>query len=113
MIVGIEDFNGSQPITIISFLVDYRMPCYNGDVQEDAAMWLLPYLLRGTVKSSYYAWVSSPKDARRNHLSKDQKVTTYPEAVHYLLSAYATTDAIHVADKSVRHLHQHRFSVQE
>ena len=59
------------------------------------------------------ARLSSPEDARRNRRTKGQKITSYPEAVHYLLSMYATTDVINEEDSSVRRLRQHRFSVQE
>ena len=76
-------------------------------------MWLLPYFLRGAAKSSYQARLSSLEDPRRSCRTKDQNISPYPEAIHYLLSTYTTTDTINEAENSVRRLRQHRFSVQE
>ena len=89
------------------------MACNNADVHKGAAVWLLPYFLRSNAKSSYQAQLSNPEDTRRQRRTKDQKITSYSEAVHYLLSTCATSDVINEADNAVRRLRQHRFTVQE
>ena len=53
VMIGEEGFYGNQPITIISFLIDFRMACNNADVHESAAVWLLPYFLRSNDRISY------------------------------------------------------------
>ena len=103
----------SQPITIITFLTEFRMVCNNADVHEGDAVWLLTYFLRSKRKCAYQARLSSPEDVRRNRLTTDQKITSYLESVDYLLSTYTTADVINEADSSVHRLRQHRFSVQE
>ena len=44
--IGNADFDGSHPIKIIYFSLDYRMTCNNAYVYEGAAVWLLPYFFR-------------------------------------------------------------------
>ena len=51
MMIGKGGFDGNQPITIIPFLMNFRMSCNIADVHEGATVWLLPYFLRSADKS--------------------------------------------------------------
>ena len=69
--------------------------------------------LRDIAKSSYHARLSSPEDTRKHRQAKDSKITSYAEAVQFLLSTYTTMDAINDANYTVYSLRQNRLSVQE
>ena len=45
--------------------------------------------------------------------AKDQKITTCPEAAHYLISAYAKIEAFSEADNAVRSLRYRSLTAQE
>ena len=110
--VGKEGFDGTQLITVIPFLMYFRMACNNVDVHEGATVWLFPYFLRSTANGSYHARLSNPEDVRKHRRTKDTKITLYPEAIIYLLSTYATKSAIKEADYAVRYLRQNHHGVQ-
>ena len=40
--IGKVGFDGSQPITILPFLMDFRIACNNANVHEGATVRLLP-----------------------------------------------------------------------
>ena len=58
-----EWFNHSDPITILSFLVDLRMTFNNAALHEGAAILIISYVLGMTPHHAYKARRSSPDNA--------------------------------------------------
>ena len=64
-------------------------------------------------RSSPSLWTSAWRAETLMYTRAQQFGTSYSEAVHYLLSMYATSDVINDAKNAVRRLRQHRCTVQE
>ena len=98
--------NHSDLISVLSFYANLRMAFNNSIVHEGATVWVIPYFFGKTPCHAYQARLSSSEDATKYHRRKGDKITTYPEVVHYLLSTYTSREVIKEADNSVRELVQ-------
>ena len=73
-------------MTIISVLMDSRMACNNAVVYERDAVRLLALFPRRLGQEFISGTAKHPENAHKNRLTKNQKIRTYRDAVHYLLS---------------------------
>lgn len=87
-------FNGSDPITILTFLSSFRSSCDSIGVHEGAALWLFQYFLRDPAKASLTARLGRPHERG----SKAGKLTSYCQVVNHLLRTFATDDIIAEAE---------------
>jgi hypothetical protein len=71
-----ESFDGSDPLSILTFLSSFKHGCDSGGISEGAATYLLPYFLEG-----------APQREMNNYISRLK--ANYCEAVNNLLSTYA------------------------
>jgi hypothetical protein len=76
-----ELFDGTDPISILTFLISFKRGCDHSGVSEGAAPYLLAYFMEG-----------APKREMNTYTSR-QKVS-YCEAVHNLLSNYASEEIL-------------------
>ena len=82
MIIKRLGLDEGRPITIISFLIKFRMASGYVDVHEGAVIWPLSYLSSVVPKSLYRATLISPEDIHHHRRATDQKITTYFEGVY-------------------------------
>lgn len=90
-----QNFDGSDPITILKCLPTFQKECDANGIHEGVAMWLFHYFVRKTTMAAFYARVTTKEDLRNK---KRRKPTYYHEVVHYLLRTYSTEEVIAGAD---------------
>jgi hypothetical protein len=83
-------FDGSDPILIFDFLGRLTEECDTLKMSEGQAFIALPHFLKGRAETQYRASANS---------SRSGGVSSWPEAVQYLLRTYATPAAIRKATK--------------
>jgi hypothetical protein len=76
-----ELFNGTDPISILTFLISFKRGCDHSGVSEGAAPYLLAYFMEGTPKREMNTYTSPNR-------------VSYCEAVHNLLSNYASEEVL-------------------
>jgi hypothetical protein len=88
-----ESFDGSDPLSILTFLSSFKHGCDNGGISEGAATYLLPYFLEG-----------APQREMNNYISR--RKSNYCEAVNNLLSTYASEDSLNTEYLKLHRFHQ-------
>ena len=87
-------FDGQDPIKVLEFLSKFCDEADTLEMTEAQAYVVLPYLLKGSAKEQF--------NAVKGTLAGDGGVTSWPEAVQYLLRSYATNGAIREATIALR-----------
>ena len=80
-----QRFDGSDPVSIIKFLEDFKEACDHNGVSEGAAMHLFQYFLLNTAKKSLQLHFRSTMSASSN---------SYCGAIHFLLTTYAAEEEV-------------------
>lgn len=90
-------FRPSDPISVLSFLHNFKMACDSNGIHEGAAMWLFQYFIKEPAKAPLMHRVClTDKDSQQKG-----KLTTYCQVVNYLLVTYATDDEIAKAEAGI------------
>jgi hypothetical protein len=76
-----ELFDGTDPISILTFLISFKRGCDHSGVSEGAAPYLLAYFMEG-----------APKREMNTYTNRQKLI--YCEAVHNLLSNYASEEIL-------------------
>lgn len=103
-------FGGTDTVSIIAFLQDFKAARKASNVQEGAALQLFNHFLAGPVEAVIKARVALP-----NQAAKDQEncLTSYSTDVNVLLKGYATDYNIAVVDADIRQFRQRALSTKE
>ena len=99
-------FNGTDPVTVLSFLADVVIECDILEMSEAQAYLALPFLLTGSAKVQFRA-------ARSVGRSTEGGVSCWPEAVQYLLRKYAKSAFIRRANSDLRDVRQRDQETEE
>ena len=83
-------FKGGDSVRILSFLDSFRRVCDIMEVHEGAALLLLPQLMTGSPKQDMLQKVESYS---KGHW-QSERLTSYCQAVNYLLETYADNTTI-------------------
>ena len=106
--MGKKTFNGSDPVAIINFLINFRAACDAADAHEGVALWLFQFYLSGSAKSTVEKKIRerAPTEEQRRLDRRNKIVTTYIGAVQLLLETYATEDVLAEAHLDVTNFKQ-------
>ena len=97
------NFSGEDEIAILGFLKNYKTACDDTGTSEGAALPLLRYFLSGGALSSFNSYIGQ---GLRNATPGVDCIRSYPEAVFWLLSTYATDKVLKEAYKAVTSMKQ-------
>ena len=92
-------FDGSDPITVLTFLARLTRECNILGMSEAQAYIALPYFLTGMALTQYEA-------ARNVVTSRQGGVSSWPEAVQFLLQTFATETAVSQSMMDLRNIRQ-------
>lgn len=76
----------------LRFLARFKDACNHNEVSEGAALWCMQYFLTGQAASLLQSRLSGATMAIDSQ--RGEMLTSYPEAVNFLLMTYATDDAM-------------------
>ena len=99
-------FDGSKPITILTFLKEFQDSCNTNNVHEGAARWLVRKYLHGAAQTLFDSTVTGRKNSSK-------RLDTYCDVVHFLLRTYARNEAIAKAHQDVASFRQDRSHATE
>ena len=97
---GQEQFDGSDPLGIFTFLTTFRRACDAAGLTHGQAFPLLGFRLSGHAKRAFASATNTTSGNRRYALR------TYGDAVNWLLAKYATHDAMSSAYHNIITLRQ-------
>lgn len=75
-------------MSTIKFLSTFKRACDRNRIHEDAAMWLLPLLLRKPALDALNSKIALSSELCQYH--KERTLTSYSKVVIYFLEAYTT-----------------------
>lgn len=85
------NFKPFDPISIHSFLHNFKTACDRNGIHRDAAMRPFPHFMKDPAKASLAHRVSATKE---DVLEQEGKLTTYSEVGNYLPATFDTDDVI-------------------
>ena len=99
-------FDGSKPVTILTFLKEFQDSCNTNGIHEGAARWLIRKYLHGAAQTLFDTTESGRKNSRK-------RLDTYCDVVHFLLRSYAKNEVIAKAHQEITSLRQDRTHATE
>ena len=91
-----QRFTGDDPVSVISFLEDFKVGCNHNCIPEGAAKHLFQYFLLGVART-----------ALRQHLkTAGPEHDSYCGAVHFLLTTYATEECVQTESRKIFFMQQ-------
>lgn len=94
-------FNGSDPVSIINFLIRFTNGCNKYEITEGNAARIMTQYLEGTPKDFVESQLSSSSDGLDS-----QSSALYITIVHELLRRYATDSELRKIDDEIHNMHQ-------
>jgi len=98
-------FTGEDPIAVLAFLKNFKFACDETGVAEGAALPLMKYFMAGEARETMLSYVGRGTgfaDARPGI----DIINSYPEAVNWLLLAYAKESVLQHAYRQVTQMRQ-------
>ena len=89
-----KEFDGSDPITLLSFLKRYRGACNKADLSEGQAVMCLRYYLKGQAHELVDARLEASDDEDDQVWDHVETLHSYAEAVNFLIHTYVTDEVI-------------------
>lgn len=85
--------DNKDPITVLRFIPRFKRACDSNDVLEAMALWIMPTSIKdGSAFSLTVQMMFYKNDGTAHRLPKagEEQISTYAEAVNFLLKLYAT-----------------------
>ena len=89
-----KEFDGSDPITVLSFLKKYRGACNKAELSEGQAVMCLRYYLKGQAHELVDARLEASDDEDDQVWDHVETLHSYAEAVNFLIHTYVTDEVI-------------------
>lgn len=82
-------FNPTDPISVLSFLDNYKTACDSDKIHEKVAMWLFSHFICKPAKT-----VSHEVIAEKTNLHQEGNLTTYSRVINSSTATYTTNNFI-------------------
>lgn len=87
-----HNFDAAKPVSIFGYLTQFRDTCDKQGINEGFATWLFPHFIKGRDADALQRLLTP--SAIHHHHGAQERLSSYPEVVHYLLRTYATDENI-------------------
>lgn len=104
-VMTVPIFTGEDPIAVLAFLKNFKFACDETGVAEGAALPLMKYFMGGEARETMLSYVGRGtgfEDARPGV----DVIYSYPEAVNWLLLAYAKESVLQASFREVTQMRQ-------